>query len=122
MKNKKYNCYFELALDIIAGKWKLLIIYHIAENNLLRHRNLKDLIPNIHERMLTRQLRELESSHIIKRMVFNQVPPRVEYSLTDLGTKLIPLLVNLNNFGYEYNQHFDQDLVVYRQENEELFS
>ena len=72
--------------------------------------------------MLTRQLRELESSHIIKRMVFNQVPPRVEYSLTDLGTKLIPLLVNLNNFGYEYNQHFDQDLVVYRQENEELFS
>ncbi len=110
MSKKRYNCYFELGLDAISGKWKLLILYHLAENRVLRFRQLCTLVSGIHERVLTRQLRELEESKIITREIFPEVPPRVEYSLTDLGKTLIPLIQSLNNFGEEYSKHIDEDI------------
>ena len=81
-REKQYNCYFELTLDIIGGKWKPIILYYINTNKVARHSDLKRFIPCINERMLTRQLRELEEDELINRKVYPVVPPKVEYSLT----------------------------------------
>ena len=81
-REKQYNCYFELTLDIIGGKWKPIILYYINTNKVARHSDLKRFIPSINERMLTRQLRELEEDELINRKVYPVVPPKVEYSLT----------------------------------------
>lgn len=102
-KNKSYHCQFELTLDIIGGKWKPLILFYIAKHNVIRYGELKREIPNINERMLTRQLRELEKDQLVFREVYREVPPRVEYSLTEDGKSLIPLLHNLHEWGVTYN-------------------
>ena len=85
MKDKKYNCYFEMTLDVMGGKWKPIILYYINLNGIARYSELKRLIPSINERMLTRQLRELEEDYLIKRKVYLIVPPKVEYTLTEYG-------------------------------------
>ena len=101
---KTYRCCFELALDIIAGKWKLVILYFIAHKKIIRYGELKNSIPDINERMLTRQLRELERDQLIHREVYKQVPPKVEYSLTQIGKSIIPLMDQLEDWGVSYNQ------------------
>ena len=88
-KNKKYNCFFEFTLDIVGGKWKPIILYYININSVARHSELKRFIPSINERMLTRQLRELEEDNLIERKVYPVVPPKVEYKLTEYGLSLI---------------------------------
>lgn len=100
--NKQYNCYFELTLDIMGGKWKPIILYYISFNEIARHSDLKRFIPSINERMLTRQLRELEKDLLIKRKVYPVVPPKVEYSLTEYGKSLIPILSLLVQWGKNY--------------------
>ncbi|WP_297521786.1 helix-turn-helix domain-containing protein [uncultured Clostridium sp.] len=100
---KNYNCHFELTLDIIGGKWKPIIMYYIGEKKVLRYGELKKCIPSINERMLTRQLRELEEDKLINREVYREVPPRVEYSLTEVGQTVIPVLNSLRNWGLTYN-------------------
>lgn len=102
MKDKKYNCYFEMTLDIMGGKWKPIILYYINLNGIARHSELKRFIPSINERMLTRQLRELEEDCLIKRKVYPVVPPKVEYTLTEHGKNLIPILQQLINWGKNY--------------------
>ena len=103
-KNKKYNCFFEFTLDLVGGKWKPIILYYININSVARHSELKRFIPSINERMLTRQLRELEEQKIIKRNVYPEVPPKVEYSLTELGESIIPVLKMLCEWGKEYQK------------------
>ena len=100
---KNYNCHFELTLDIIGGKWKPIIMYYIGEKKVLRYGELKKCIPSINERMLTRQLRELEEDKLVNREVYREVPPRVEYSLTEVGQTVIPVLNSLRNWGLTYN-------------------
>lgn len=102
MKDKKYNCYFEMTLDIMGGKWKPIILYYINLNEVARHSELKRFIPNINERMLTRQLRELEEDSLIKRKVYPVVPPKVEYTLTEHGKSLVPILKDLIEWGENY--------------------
>jgi len=102
-ENKKYHCHFELTLDIIGGKWKPLILFYIGKNNVLRYGEIKKHIPNINERMLTRQLRELEKADLINRKVYPVVPPKVEYSLTKEGKSLLPILDELQAWGVDYN-------------------
>ena len=101
-REKQYNCYFELTLDIIGGKWKPIILYYISINRVARHSELKRYIPSINERMLTRQLRELEEDNLISRKVYPVVPPKVEYTLTEQGEKLIPILESLVKWGTDY--------------------
>lgn len=95
------GCPVEAALEIISGKWKGLALYHLLEGT-LRFTELKRRIGTVTQRSLTKQLRELESDGLIHREVFAVVPPKVEYSLTDKGEALRPILSALHEWGGEH--------------------
>jgi len=101
-KNKNYSCTFEITIDLIGGKWKPLIIWHLSDKGTLRFNELRKLVPQITQKMLTQQLRELETDNLVNRKVYPQVPPKVEYSLTDLGSSLMPILSMMCKWGSDY--------------------
>ncbi len=103
---KVFNCNMELTLDIIGGKWKALIIFHIGNNKKLRYGEIRRLLPQISERVLSRELRLLEANNIIKREVFEEKILRVEYSLTEIGYDVLPVLNSLTRWGDKYNKQF----------------
>ena len=98
---QKENCPVAATLELIGGKYKALILWHLAEKK-LRFSELKKEIQGATPKMLTQQLRELEASNLIHREVFAVVPPKVEYSLTDLGRSLMPILVSMRDWGSSY--------------------
>ncbi len=100
-KGIEYNCSMELTLDVIGGKWKPLIIWHLDQKT-MRFSELKRTLPHITQKMLTQQLRALEESGLVSRFVYTQVPPKVEYSLTDYGKSLLPVLQTLCKWGVNY--------------------
>lgn len=93
------NCPLTFALNLIGGKWRLPIIWALNKNGTMRYNELQKSIEGITNMMLTQTLRDLELSNIIDRKQFMEVPPRVEYSLTDNGENLIPALKALANWG-----------------------
>ncbi|MBC1273807.1 winged helix-turn-helix transcriptional regulator [Listeria booriae] len=95
---KKYNISVEATLEVIGGKWKCVILCHLTHGK-KRTSELKRLIPSITQKMLTQQLRELEHDGIINRIVYNQVPPKVEYELSEYGKSLESILTALCNWG-----------------------
>ena len=95
------HCPVSATLDLIGGKYKALILWHLAEGT-LRFSQLRNLIKGATPKMLTQQLRELESQSLIHREVFPIIPPKVEYSLTDLGKSLLPILVAMRDWGAGY--------------------
>lgn len=103
MKNKITEspfCALDYAFKYISGKYKGRIIWYIYDhNNVLRYGELKRQLHSITPKMLTQSLRELEGDNLIKRKVYRQVPPKVEYSLTEAGEELIPFLINLKEWG-----------------------
>jgi len=101
-KGIEYNCSMELTLDIIGGKWKPIIIWHLGKKT-MRFNELKRSLPNITQKMLTQQLRALEESELIDRVIYNQVPPKVEYSLTEYGKSLLPVLTSLCDWAINYS-------------------
>ena len=101
MSNEKYNCPIEAILDVVGGKWKALILWHLRAST-RRTGELKKLIPGITQKMLIQQLRVLESRGFIKRNVYAQVPPRVEYSLTESGKELKPILKQMCKWGEKF--------------------
>ncbi len=103
---KLFNCNMELTLDIIGGKWKPILIYHIGMQKKLRYGELKRLIPSMSERVLSRELRKLENAKIITREVFEEKVLRVEYSLTEIGLEILPILEALTIWGGKYNKRF----------------
>ncbi|MCP4354477.1 MAG: helix-turn-helix transcriptional regulator [Proteobacteria bacterium] len=105
--NKKYHCYFELTLQIIGGKWKSIILYHLGKAGVLRYGELKKEMPNITEKMLTQQLKDLQKDNMVLRKMYNQVPPKVEYSLTPFGQTIMPALLKLREWGITYEKEFD---------------
>ena len=88
-------------LDIIGGKWKVLILYYLNEET-RRFNELQRLLAGITQRMLTLQLRELENDGIVHREVYPQVPPKVEYSLTEFGRTLMPVIEAMHRWGEQY--------------------
>ncbi|WP_330602822.1 helix-turn-helix domain-containing protein [Anaerosolibacter carboniphilus] len=102
MKDKIYTCTFEITIDLIGGKWKPLIIWHLGSKGTQRFSELKKLLPQITQKMLTQQLRELETDNLVIRKVYPQVPPKVEYSLSELGKTLMPILSMMCDWGNEY--------------------
>ena len=95
------GCPVEAALEQIAGKWKGLVIYHLMSQT-LRFNELSRRVGSVTQRSLIKQLRELEADGIVTRKVFAVVPPRVEYSLTDKGTALAPVVNALHSWGSLY--------------------
>lgn len=98
---EKNNCPVEATLDLIGGKYKALILWHLADQT-RRFSELRKLISSATPKMLTQQLRELEAQHLIHREVFPVVPPKVEYSLTETGKSLMPILTAMRDWGAEY--------------------
>ena len=94
-------CPIELALDVMGGKWKAVILYRLS-GRVVRFTALKRELCRITQRTLTQQLRELEADGIVNRHVFAQVPPRVEYELTALGASLEPLLLQMRDWGERF--------------------
>lgn len=92
------DCPIEATLDIVGGKWKVLILFYLMQGT-VRFGEFQRLIPKITQRMLTLQLRELEEDGVIHREVYRQVPPKVEYSLTEFGKSLEPLLLLMRDWG-----------------------
>lgn len=104
--DKQYYCNVELTLQVIGGKWKPIIIYRLGTDGTLRFSEVKRLIPNITQKMLTQQLRELEADGVVHREVYPQVPPKVEYSLTELGRSIMPVMESLCHWGRKYEQWY----------------
>lgn len=100
-EEKTYNIGVEATMEVIGGKWKAIILCHLRHDT-MRSSELRRAIPQITQKMLTQQLRELEADGIVHRHVFNQVPPRVEYSLTERGESLNKVLNLLCTWG-EHN-------------------
>lgn len=97
----KNNCPVESTIELIGGKYKALILWHLSDHT-LRFSELRKAISGATAKMLTQQLRELESQKLVHREVFPVVPPKVEYSLTDLGRSLLPILVAMRDWGANY--------------------
>lgn len=91
-------CPVEATLELIGGKWKGIVLYYLLDGR-LRFSELKRQIGCVTQRMLTKQLRELEESGLVKRFVYAEVPPRVEYELTTEGESLKPILISLKEWG-----------------------
>nr|WP_321498486.1 helix-turn-helix domain-containing protein [uncultured Methanolobus sp.] len=100
-KDTEYSCPVEATLGVIGGKWKPLILWQLKDD-VLRYNNLQQTLPGISPRMLTKQLRELEDDGIVNRKMYPEIPPRVEYSLTDFGRTIIPVLESLAEWGLTY--------------------
>ncbi len=105
MRYKEYHCNFgcpvEACLEVISGKWKGVILYHLLGGT-KRFSDLQRLMPSVTQRMLTRQLRELEADQIVNRKVYPEVPPKVEYSLTKFGMTLEPVVMTLLGWGIKH--------------------
>lgn len=92
-------CPIEYTLNAIGGKWKLLILYHLMNDGVKRYGELKKSIKGITHKMLSQQLKELEISKLINRKEYQQIPPKVEYSLSDKGVTLLPILGMMYDWG-----------------------
>lgn len=98
MKGTDQNCPVAWTLDIIGGKWKCVILWHVR-GRVRRFSELRRLIPGATQKMITTQLRQLERDGLIERKVYAQVPPKVEYSISDYGRSLSPLLESMCKWG-----------------------
>ena len=98
------GCSVEAALSVIGGKWKGTILYRLHTDGTLRFNQIRRILPDVSQRTLTAQLRALEADGIILRTVYPEVPPRVEYRLTDYGKTLAPVLTALKEWGDGFKQ------------------
>lgn len=104
--NKRYkpDCALSKVQQMIGGKWKLSLLWYISEKP-RRFGEIHRTFPDITQAMLTKQLRELEHDGLLHREIYKEVPPRVEYSLTDLGNNFVPILRNMYDWG---EQHLEE--------------
>jgi DNA-binding HxlR family transcriptional regulator len=100
-KEKTYACPMEMTIDLIGGKWKALLLWNLSLGT-RRFHELKKQFPGVTQKMLTQQLRGLENNGLVSRKVYAEVPPKVEYTLTDFGMTLMPVLIAMNQWGKEY--------------------
>ena len=100
-RGKSYNNPVELALDLVGGKWKMPILWRL-QDRVWRYGELKKSLGRITHKMLSEQLRELESDGLVHREVYPEVPPKVEYALTDKGRTVIPIIAELREWGIAY--------------------
>ncbi|MBO2946132.1 helix-turn-helix transcriptional regulator [Paenibacillus sp. F411] len=106
-----YNIPVEATLEVIGGKWKVVILCHLDKGE-KRTSELKRLMPGITQKMLTQQLRELEEAGLLKRQIFEQVPPKVVYSLTEYGWSMKPILDTMCAWGECHMKKMGQTLMT----------
>lgn len=94
------KCPMVLIQNMISGKWKILILWYLSYSK-LRFSDIQRKLPNVAQKVLSRQLKSLEEDNLVHRKVYPVVPPKVEYSLTDVGRKLLPILEMMHKFGAE---------------------
>lgn len=113
------GCSVEATIGLVDGKWKCVILFHLLDGT-MRFNDLRRHVPDVTQRMLTNQLRELEADGLILRKVYAQVPPKVEYSISPLGLTLEPILdalkrwgdANIERFGTEPNSASDRERLI----------
>ncbi|MTI70330.1 MAG: winged helix-turn-helix transcriptional regulator [Firmicutes bacterium] len=98
-ENGKLKCSLEYTTSIIGGKWKVVILWHLGKEGIHRYNELRRLMPGITHKMLSQQLKELKRDGLVHRKQYNQVPPKVEYSLTDKGYSVMPILELMHKWG-----------------------
>ncbi|MCY6484483.1 helix-turn-helix domain-containing protein [Clostridium aestuarii] len=124
LKEKTYNCGMELTMDVLGGKWKTVILWHLRKKT-LRFSQLKRRLDGITQKMLTQQLRELEHCGLVNRKIYPEVPPKVEYSLSNYGKSVVPVLYSIYKWGINYSKTFDlslnlEDSIIEKIMNEEI--
>ncbi|AQS05826.1 winged helix-turn-helix transcriptional regulator [Clostridium beijerinckii] len=102
------NCPMNLTINILSGKWKIAILWHLSRGT-IRFNELQRLLTNITQKTLTMQLRELERDGIIYREVYPESPPRVEYGLTSIGESMTPILSAMCDWGKGYKKLINED-------------
>ncbi len=108
--NNEFNCEKELTMSIISGKYKIVIIWHLGNEGPHRYSELFRLFKDISNRILTKQLRELEQDGIISRKIYPVVPPKVEYHLTELGESILPIVNDMWRWGKEHMAYYREKL------------
>lgn len=106
----KSGCAVEVTLSVIGGVWKPVVLFHLIEGK-KRFMELTRLVPNATQSMLTNQLRELEADGVITRHVYPEVPPRVEYEMSEFGKTLIPILLSMRAWGEAYRESHGDETV-----------
>ncbi|AKA68881.1 winged helix-turn-helix transcriptional regulator [Clostridium scatologenes] len=101
MKEKIYTCPIDFTIDLISGKWSMWILW-VLQDGPLRFGEIRKKVPNITEKMLIQQLKKFENCNIISRKAYNQIPPKVEYSLTENGKSLKPIMTSIRKWGEEH--------------------
>jgi len=97
---KQYHCPVEVSMNLLSGKWKCLMLWHLNDGT-KRYNELERVVPGVSQKMLTQQLKELEKDGLISRSVYPEIPPRVEYSLTELGESAFPILELMHSWAVE---------------------
>ena len=116
---EREHCPVAATLELIGGKYKALILWHLSEGE-LRFSGLREVIHGATAKMLTQQLRELESQRLIHREVYPIIPPKVEYSLTELGQSLLPILVAMRDWGADYMKSKNLESCCFMMKHEPL--
>lgn len=98
----EFRCYFQLAMMVIGGKWKPKVLFHLGQSSAVRFGALRRAVFGISEKMLIQSLKELEKDGLVNRKVYREVPPKVEYSLTEIGQSFVPVLDAMFNWGQSY--------------------
>ena len=102
------DCKVETVLEILVGKWKPIVLFHLFSNGTMRFSELQKAIPDITKKMLTQQLRELEYHDIVHREIYHQIPPKVEYSITEYGKGMATVLQAMNDWGMAHLNHLNE--------------
>ena len=101
-RNKRFITTKDLAMSVIGGKYKIAIVWALLQEPVLRLSEFERMLPTINQRMIIRQLRELEQDQIVKRRVYPIVPPKVEYELTEIGTDLADIVQSICQWGAQF--------------------
>ncbi|PIC63982.1 transcriptional regulator [Sporosarcina sp. P13] len=108
-KDKTYFTSKDLALSVIGGRWKIALIWCLLQKSPLRLSEIEKKLPDANQRMLIRQLRELEEDKIVTRLVYPVVPPKVEYQLSEIGLLLEPVVTSICDWGEQFSATLEQE-------------
>ncbi|MCF6245007.1 MAG: helix-turn-helix transcriptional regulator [Sulfurovum sp.] len=105
---QNYTSEIEITIEILSGKWVVLLLTHLGEEKVVRFNEFRKVFPDITQKMLSQQLKKLEDNKIIEKKIYSEIPPKVEYRLAPQGKKLVPLLDVMQAWGQEYLKVFQE--------------